>query len=136
MIDAQIEQARVRRRERRVQRRRRAWRAIPRALVEDFERLWIVYGESTQATRHGDKQRELVQWTALNPHSGRVFERVVRPALRMPDERHLEHMGLEREAVDGGAHWTSSARVGSVVCGRNGCRVEPEHDRSAATSRP
>ncbi len=102
MIDAQIEQARARRKERRIERQRRAWRAIPRALVEDFERLWIVYGESTQVTRRGDKQRELVQWTALSPHSGRVFERIVRPALRMPDEQHLEHMGLAREAVEAG----------------------------------
>lgn len=102
MIDAQIAQAQARRRERRVERRRRAWRAIPRALAEDFERLWVVYGESTQVSRRGDKHRELVQWTALSPHSGQSFERIVRPTLRMPDARHLEHMGLEKEAVDGG----------------------------------
>lgn len=102
MIDAQIEQARSRRRERRVERRRREWRAIPRALVEEYERLWIVYGESAQATRRGEKHRELLQWTAFAPHSGRAFERIVRPTLRMPDERHLEHMGLESEAVEAG----------------------------------
>ncbi len=102
MIDAQIEQTRSRRRGRRVERRRREWHAIPRALVEDFERLWIVYGESAQATRRGEKQRALLQWTAVSPHSGQSFERIVRPTLRMPDERHLEHMGLEREAVEGG----------------------------------
>lgn len=122
MIDAQIEQTRSRRRGRRVERRRREWRAIPRALVEDFERLWIVYGESAQATRRGGKQRELLQWTAFSPHSGRAFERIVRPTLRMPDERHLEHMGLEREAVEGGTaldelgrEWATLAAGGTLA---------------------
>ncbi len=102
MIDAQIAEARSRRRGRRVVQRRREWRAIPRALVEDYERLWVVYGESAQATRRGERHRELLQWTALAPHTRQSFERIVRPTLRMPDSRHLEHMGLERQAVEGG----------------------------------
>jgi DTW domain-containing protein len=69
-----------------------AWRRVPRALMEDFERLVVGYGESSRSDPRGP--RELVQWTAIAIASGRTFERLIRPSFGLPSETHLDHMGL------------------------------------------
>jgi DTW domain-containing protein YfiP len=68
------------------------WRAVPRALVEDFERLIVTYGESSRKDPRGP--RELVQWTAVSLATGRAFERLLRPSFGLPAKGHLCHMGL------------------------------------------
>jgi DTW domain-containing protein YfiP len=68
------------------------WRAVPRALVEDFERLVVTYGESSRKDPRGP--RELVQWTAVSFATGRTFERLLRPSFGSPTAGHLCHMEL------------------------------------------
>lgn len=75
-------------------------RRLPRAVVEDFERLIVTYGESTRPDPRGP--RALVQWTAVRVATGEIFERVIRPAFGMPSARHLGHMELPSEAFDRG----------------------------------
>lgn len=72
--------------------RPREWRRVPRALMEDFERLVVGYGESSRSDPRAP--RELVQWTALAIASGQTFERIIRPTFGLPSKVHLDHMGL------------------------------------------
>lgn len=75
------------------ERRPREWRRIPRALVEDFGRLVVAYGESSRSDPRG--RRELVQWTAVSMTDGSSFERLVRPSFGLPSRTHLDHMRLD-----------------------------------------
>ena len=75
------------------ERRPRAFRRVPRALMEDFERLIVVYGESSRANPRGP--RELVQWTAASIAGERTFERLIRPSFGLPSPVHLAHMELD-----------------------------------------
>jgi DTW domain-containing protein YfiP len=72
--------------------RPRAWRRVPRALMEDFEHLVVGYGESSRSDPRGP--RELVQWTAVALAGGQTFERLIRPSFGLPSKTHLDHMGL------------------------------------------
>jgi DTW domain-containing protein YfiP len=72
--------------------RPRAWRRVPRALMEDFERLVVGYGESSRSDPRAP--RELVQWAAIAIASGQTFERLIRPTFGLPSKVHLDHMGL------------------------------------------
>ena len=95
MIDRQLAlkrpaQGRVRKR-----RRPESERRTPRALIEDFERLMVVYGESSRPRDEAD--REFVYFCAVAPASGRSFERLIRPAAGLPDAEHRGHMGLPLE---------------------------------------
>lgn len=101
MIDEQLAfMSRKEGRPRKKERRRRESRRLPRAVVEDFERLIVVYGESARPDPRGP--RTLVQWTALRIATGETFERVIRPAFGVPSARHLGHMELPSEAFDRG----------------------------------
>ncbi|HKP60097.1 MAG TPA: tRNA-uridine aminocarboxypropyltransferase, partial [Polyangiales bacterium] len=95
-------------------------RRTPHALVEGFEQLVVVYGESSRPK--SGVARELVYLTAFAPHSGARFERMMLPEYGMPDEQHLGHMGLTEAdfvAADGceslGVHW----RAFLQSCGRD-----------------
>ena len=68
---------------------------VPRALVEDFDRLVVTYGESSRKDPRGT--RELVHFTAVSLATGRTFERVVRPSFGLPASGHLCHMELTEE---------------------------------------
>jgi len=103
LIDDQIEHARTRARiPRQRERRRFEWRRLPRALLEDFARLVIVYGEATHP--HGDlsRQTELVQWVALRPSDAATFDCVLLPPGGMPSAGHLRHLMLDAETVASG----------------------------------
>jgi DTW domain-containing protein len=74
------------------ERRPIAQRRTPRALVDDFQRLIVVYGEPSRPQR--EEQREFVYFAARALGSAARFERVMLPATGIPDAQHLAHMGL------------------------------------------
>jgi DTW domain-containing protein len=87
-------------------------RALPPDLVESFERLVVVYGESAPVGERGDarcKRRQLVRWSALRPATGEVFDRLIQPEGTPPLRGHLEHMGLDPEQF-------SAAQPMPLVC--------------------
>jgi DTW domain-containing protein YfiP len=95
-------------------------RRTPHALVEGFERLVVVYGESSRPAPGA--ARELVYLTAFAPHGGARFERLMLPAYGMPDESHLGHMGLTQAdfiAADSGGSLAAPWREFLHGCGRD-----------------
>lgn len=86
--------------------RARASRAIPRALIENFEDLVVAYGESVMLGQP-DGVRRLVTCSALRPATGESF----RAVLQMPGvgARHVEHMRLEPHDVEQGMTRTQFA---------------------------
>lgn len=99
MIDAQLAFMREkpgapRERERRPHARRR----LPRALVEDFDRLVVVYVESARPDPRG--QRALTQLAAVSLSSGETFERLLIPSFGPPSAAHLAHMSLSVRDFD------------------------------------
>lgn len=85
--------------------RPREWRRVPRALMEDYGRLVVAYGESSRPDPRGP--RELVQWTAVSLAGRQTFERLIRPSFGLPSRTHLDHMQLDESdfeaAVSAGA---------------------------------
>ncbi len=104
LIDDQIHHAHTRARiPRKRERRRFEWRSLPHALLEDYARLVVVYGEATHP--HGDlsRQTELVQWTALRVRDASTFDCALLPPGGMPSAGHLRHLMLDAETVAAGA---------------------------------
>ncbi|NRA31983.1 MAG: DTW domain-containing protein [Polyangiaceae bacterium] len=86
-------------------RRPAPWRRLPKGLVEYFERLVVVYAESTSGRDHAPRcptprpqddpaDRDLVYVAAVRIATGECFERFVQPARHQPRESHLGHMGF------------------------------------------
>lgn len=100
--------------------RPRAWRRVPRALMEDFPRLVVGYGESSRSDPRGP--RELVQWTAVAIASGQTFERLIRPSFGLPSKTHLDHMGLGGADFEGAVSVDSFEREWSEFLERCGPR--------------
>lgn len=106
MIDRQLayigsDQSNPRRRKRR---RPEAERRLPHALVDGFEDMVVVYGES--ARPRAGEPREFAYFTALSLHTGARFDRLILPASGVPDPEHLRHMDLwasDFAAATGGA---------------------------------
>lgn len=100
MIDQQIELASTRTGPRRARKRRRpaAERNVPHALLRDFSRLVIVYGESARAPE-GSPQ-EFSHLVAYAMASGEVFQCVIRARAGLPPAEHLWHMGLTERDFD------------------------------------
>lgn len=98
MVDEQLEvTSRVGRK--RAERRARASRAIPRALIEDYGSLIVAYGESVpDPTAPG--RRRLVSCAAERPASGERFYAVL--AEPSATAAHLAHMGLSPSELAGG----------------------------------
>jgi len=76
-------------------RRPRAFRNLPRALVEQFDRLVVAYVESARPDPRGE--RSLAQVVAVRLATGETFERLLLPPFGPPSPAHLDHMGLTRE---------------------------------------
>jgi DTW domain-containing protein YfiP len=105
---------------------------IPRVFIEGPERLVVVYGESCAAAadRSSDSRR-VVQWTAVRPATGEVFERLVRPEHDRPTAAHLRHMGLDLDRAERGGTvrevrqaWRAFSRAGDVVVAWNQSTVD------------
>jgi DTW domain-containing protein YfiP len=81
--------------------RGRASRAIPRRLVEGYASLVVAYAESTldPAVPGG---RRLLCCAAMRPATGERFHRVLRH--RGASDAHLAHLGLSRDALEGGVN--------------------------------
>lgn len=81
----------------RLRKRRRpaAERRLPHALVDAFERLVVVYGESSRPT--AGQARDFVYFTALALGVNARFDRLTLPSSGRPDAEHLHHMGLSAE---------------------------------------
>lgn len=103
--------------------RARASRAIPRALVEDFASLVVVYAESTLdgGTRG---RRSLLCCTAERIATGAQFHAVLRHDA--VTDAHLEHVGLERSALASGCslaefrrRWSDFLRPGDHLAAWN-----------------
>jgi hypothetical protein len=96
MIDLHIEATtRAGRRPRHSRQRPTAARCLPHALVENFERAVLVYGESMtlQPGKRGAAAKRLVYWTAKRLQDEQLFSSVVRPAEPFSQER-WRHLGL------------------------------------------
>lgn len=104
LIDDQLENRRKRARETRVREKRPfEWRKLPRALIERFEDLVIVYGEATHPEGDLSRGTELVQWTALRLRDRATFDCALRPEGGLPSPGHLRHLGLARSEIESGA---------------------------------
>jgi DTW domain-containing protein YfiP len=86
-------------------------RLLPRALVESFERLVIVYGEAARPEHEPEGATELVHWTALRVRDGATFDRTVRGASGPPGAARLKHLGLPRESFDDALELAELARA-------------------------
>jgi hypothetical protein len=82
-------------RERRPLERRR----FPRALVEDFDRLVVMYVESSRPDPRGP--RSLAQVVAVSVSTGAALERFLVPPFGLPSPVHLDHMRLHPEDFAG-----------------------------------
>jgi DTW domain-containing protein len=60
-------------------RRPERFRKLPRALVEDFERLVVVYGE-WHCPDGSSQRRELIQWSACRLRTGETFDALISPS--------------------------------------------------------
>jgi hypothetical protein len=93
LIDVQIRESSQRGHACRPRTRRPAEvRKLPRALVENFEGLVLVYGEAARPEHDLEAAPELVHWTALRLGDGATFDRVIRKA--SPSEPRLLQLGL------------------------------------------
>jgi DTW domain-containing protein YfiP len=123
MVDVQASMAKPLGGRRRTERRQRASRAIPRALIEDFSSLIVAYGESTpDPARPG--ARRLVSCAAERPATGERFYCL----LKAPGANAvaLAHMGLSASVLEDAlaAHeferaWSAFLRPGDVLCAWN-----------------
>jgi DTW domain-containing protein YfiP len=109
---------------RRVRKRRRpeAERRTPRALVEDFERLIMVYGEPSRP--QDSREREFLYFTAFHLGSGARFERVMRPRQGAIDAMHLTHMGIDAARFEHGIETTEFVRDWKCFVAETGARSQ------------
>jgi DTW domain-containing protein YfiP len=103
LIDVQIQEASQYERTTRLRSQRpRAVRSLPRALVEHFEDLVLVYGEAS-LPEEGSGLPELVHWTALRIRDLATFDCVVAPRSgSAPSARRLSHLCLDPSDFDRG----------------------------------
>ena len=74
---------------------------IPHALLRDFDRLVVVYGEAARARGDAQRARGFVSFGAVALGTGRSFARVIVPDSGMPEAPLLQHMGLTKAHFDG-----------------------------------
>lgn len=126
LIDDQLHHAATRARVPRARSLRpAAFRALPRVLLERFDDLVFVYGE-TARSEATDEPTELVHWSALRVRDAAAFDCVLRPELGLPSPTILKHVGLEREellaGVDGAEFerlWRAFLRPDDVLAAWN-----------------
>ncbi len=111
LIDDQIQQSREGRAPRKRALRPASARLLPRALVEDFERLVLVYGEAARPEQEPQGATELVHWTALRLRDGSTFDRTVSAPSGVPGPARLRHLGLERGSFEDALSLAELARA-------------------------
>jgi DTW domain-containing protein len=115
MIDRQIELAALRRSARHVRVDDGRPKGLPRTVHEEWERVVIVYGESTiTGTASTDAEpdaRSIVQWTAMRPSTGATLDVVLRTDRTLVRPWHLRYMELSEEDLNGGATPRELARA-------------------------
>lgn len=85
-------------RTRRVKRARKA--LLPEPFVTEPGRVVLVHGEAVQRDlRRDPRVPELLQWVALRPSTGAVFDRVAQQ-VRPPRAGHLETLGLPLDVME------------------------------------
>lgn len=127
LIDDQIENARTRARVPRMTLRRPwAQRLLPRALLEHFERLVLVYAEAARLESEPAADTELVHWTALRVRDGSRLDCVVRPNSGNLSAVRLRHLGLSAQDVENGlslselaAAWRAFGQSDDIVAAWN-----------------
>jgi DTW domain-containing protein len=97
MIDQQIELAATRTGPRRARKRWRPveQRNVPHALLQQFSKLVVVYGESARAPEGLPHEFSYLVAYALG--SGELFQCLVRPKTGLPPPEQLQHMGIKSE---------------------------------------
>lgn len=117
LVDVQLElQSQRERSLRSCERRPRAVRCLPRALVENFEGLVLVYGEASRLERGETKAPELVHWTALRLRDLATFDRVVGPTQELPSSTRLAQLELSLADFEGGVSTAALAREWRDFC--------------------
>jgi DTW domain-containing protein YfiP len=127
MIDRQIELRADRQTLPRTRARSAMLRGLPHAITRHFERVVVVYGESSLMRYEGPRgRRELLQWAAYRPKTGETFERLLRPTLDLCRPWHLGHMGLTQQELARGttvsefvSDWRAFARPDDVLIAWN-----------------
>jgi DTW domain-containing protein YfiP len=101
-------------------------RCLPRALVDDFDSVIVVYGEASRPEHDAEAVPELLHWTALRVRDLATFDCVVRPRHGAPSACRLEHLGLDRADLDAAvtplelaARWSEFARPPATLLAWN-----------------
>jgi hypothetical protein len=111
LIDVQLDEVSQHRRTTRLRAQRpRAVRSLPRALVENFEGLVLVYGEASRSEDLAVPP-ELVHWTAFRLRDLASFDCVLAPNDGgAPSARRLSHLGLTAADFERGVTRAELAR--------------------------
>jgi DTW domain-containing protein len=125
MIDRQIALGAGGRKVRRIRTRAPGTRGIPLAFLEQWDRIVVVYGESS-LVEPAQSRREILQWTAVRPSTGETFEALIRPTQSLLRPWHLDHMQVTEAAIQGGvardaftAAWQAFAQRDDVLVAWN-----------------
>ncbi|MEZ4369848.1 MAG: tRNA-uridine aminocarboxypropyltransferase [Polyangiaceae bacterium] len=150
MIDQQIAYAAKGGGRRRKRKRNKASRAIPRGLLEHYERLVVVCGEASAPPPElmcaravpASWRNQLLYWVACRPATGEVFSSLVRPQEPVADQ-HLEHLELERESFTDApelsemlAAWSSFTRAGDIFAAWNQSTWDILHEARVSAGAP
>jgi DTW domain-containing protein YfiP len=99
----------------------RGRRPLPAPLLGELERLVLINGETLnwRDPETGSYRVDLIQWSAVRPATGEVFDALVRPTYRGMGEAELAYFGLDsfEGALDAGAlreAWNAFKRPGDV----------------------
>ncbi|MCA9627556.1 MAG: DTW domain-containing protein [Myxococcales bacterium] len=150
MIDQQIDFASKGGGRRRKRKRNKASRAIPRALLEHYERLVVVCGEASAPPPElmcrkqvpPGWRNQLLYWVACRPATGDVFSSLVQPLEQVSDQ-HLMHLELSRESFgdapalgDVLRAWREFTRPGDIFAAWNQSTWDILHEAHGAAGSP
>jgi hypothetical protein len=143
LIDRQIQQQEISARApRRRAQRPASFRKLPRALVESFEQLVVVYGEAARPAHDATAGTELVHWAAIRIRDGKTFDCVIRPQPGLPSDARLGHLGISHAEMTSGVEldelrerWLEFLEPGDVLAAWNP-RTLALFERSIAVESP
>jgi len=110
----------------RLKRRRPQRSPVPRAFIDGFADLVVVYGDVLKPVGAPGAPGEVVYWCASRPATGEVFARFVRPSRARLNPLHIALMGLSISQIRGGVsqerfrdEWRSFLRPSDIVAAWN-----------------